>query len=163
MIKPAQLRLGLIGCLLLGNAYADSAETTQTINISIPVVALLDIGEISPAFTFEPPLNAGDGMTVAARDNFFGVALSSNNPNANLDIKIDQDLTQHGIALFMSDGNLGGCATSLTLTTSDQVFCNTGTLQTTSGTMRINAAADSHGMAAYGNYSVKVTYTLTDD
>ena len=163
MMKPTQIWLGLLTSILLATAQADTAETTQTIRLSIPVVALLDIGDISPAFTFEAPLNAGDGLSVSATHNFFGAALSSNNPQANLDIKIDQDLAQHGIAIFMSDGDLGGCVTSLTLTTTDQTFCEVGTTQTSSGTMRINAAAESHGMAAYGDYSVKVTYTLTDD
>ncbi|MGB0848767.1 MAG: hypothetical protein ACPGSM_18685 [Thiolinea sp.] len=154
---------GFILCCILNNgALAETATATQNINLAIPIVALLDIEDVSPQFTFQAPQNAGDGLTLSATDNTFNVAISSNNSLAKLDVKIDQNLTAHGLSLVLDSSTLSGCSGSLTLTTSNQTYCNISMQQTSASTITLNATA-AQDMASYGNYSVEITYTLTDN
>ncbi len=155
----------LIACLLPSSVLADTASTTQDINLLVPVVALLDIGDVTPQFNFQTPQNAGDGLTLTATNNIFTVALSSNNSLAKLDVKVSQDLAPHGLSLILDNSTLSGCTSPLTLSTSDQTYCTLGTQQVTDSspaTITLNAAT-TQSMAAYGSYSVQITYTLTDN
>lgn len=165
-MKPTHL-LSLLSLLLALHATpaaAETATTTQDINLGIPVVALLDVEDITPTFTFNAPTNAGDPFTLSASANQPSVAVSSNNPNAKLDVRLTQNLTPFGFDIALAGSGLGSCSSNLLLSTNNQTLCNVGGLQTNSGQVTVNIDTSAgNGMAAHGNYAAEIVYTLTEN
>lgn len=161
MVKTLSIILGLSLNMVL---HADTASTTQNLIINIPVVALLDLQNLAPAFTLTPPNNAGEGFSVISANNQSNIAISSNNANTKLLARIDQNLSSYGFSLHLSGIGLGSCYTNLILNTVDQSFCNVGKIQTTTGAVTIDLDTSSgNQIAAHGSYTLEVIYTLTND
>ncbi len=150
--------------------YAETATDTQTLTLTVPLVALIDVEDISPTFTFIAPTNAGEGFTgsTTPANNMPLVAISSNNPNAKLNVKVSTNLNDENVVLKLNNisSNLGTCIGNLSVTTSDQKFCDIGMLKTTSGKILINADTgfgSGGGMIPYGEYTTNIIYTLTQN
>jgi hypothetical protein len=137
--------------------------TPQNINLTIPLVALIDVENISPTFTFTAPTDAGTGFS-NADDVVSSVALTSNNPAARLDVHISNNLD--GIDLGIKDmvGICNQSSLSAPLSTTSQ-SCDMGTRQTTNGSFTITAspAESGNGMIPYGSYTTDIIYTITEN
>lgn len=154
--------------LLIGsmsNSYAASTAT-QTLTLNVPLIALIDVEDISPSFTFEPPTNAGDGFdgSLGATNNTPTVAISSNNSLAKLNVRTSTDLMSKGLVLQIMSTNLCGFSQK-TLTTSDQKLCNIGTTKVSNGGLiiTVNPSNGLGSMIPYGSYSTDIIYTLTQN
>ena len=161
--------LSLLGLsLYLPNALAESATTTQTLSITVPLVALINVSDNSPTFTITPPTQAGDGFSgdVSASDNFTTIAVSSNNPNAKLNVRMDTDLSAYGFTLkaMKVNSELGNCSNTI-LSTSNKVFCpDLGLRQTTNGQVLIDVSLNTlDSMIPYGEYTTNITYTISEN
>lgn len=89
-MKTPQLIFSLIAlCISTGAAYADSATDTQTLSLTVPLVALIDVDDINPSFAFTAPTEAGQGFEdmEAPSNNKPKIAISSNNSNAKLNVQ----------------------------------------------------------------------------
>jgi hypothetical protein len=160
---------GMLTCLLYvsHDTFAASANDTQTLSITIPLVALIDVEEVSPSFTFIAPTDAGDGFNTAiAINQTANVAISSNNSNAKLNAKLDTDLSAFGLSVELTElsGNLGSCTADLSLATSDKTLCDLGMKQTSNGQVQVQAKMlNPSSMLPYGNYTANIVYTITEN
>lgn len=148
------------------SAHADETAaltSPQQINLVIPLVALIDVEDISPSFEFTAPTQAGEGFD-SASDVVSTVALTSNNPNARLDIHTSSNLNGIDLGIKNMSGICSQSSLSAPLSTTSQ-YCNVGTRQTTNGNLTITAspAASGNGMIPYGNYTTDIIYTITED
>lgn len=144
---------------------ADTATDSQTLTLTVPLVALIDVEDISPKITLDAPTNAGGGFDggLTAIDNQPTVAISSNNSLAKLNVHMSNDLTTNGFTLKVISTTLCGYAEK-SLSTSPQKLCNIGTMKKTDGNLIISAAATTvGGMISYGNYTTDIIYTLTQN
>ena len=146
-------------CLSFNSIASDTV--TQGIDLVIPLVALIDVQDSLPAINFSSPNNAGDGFSAPVGITST-ISVTSNNPNARLEVHTSSDLTD--INLSLTDlSNLCSPASLSALSTSSQ-YCNMGTRQITGGSFTINAApATANGMIPYGNYSTDIIYTITQN
>lgn len=146
--------------------YAEIATDTQTLTLTVPLVALIDVEDISPSFTFDAPTNAGDGFSgdLSASNNMPTVAISSNNTLAKLNVHISNDLSTSGITLQMMSSTLCGFVQK-TLTTTEQKLCNIGTTKISNGGIIITANPSNGigSMIPYGKYTTNIIYTLTQN
>jgi hypothetical protein len=150
------------------SALGNSDTHTQTLSITVPLVALIDVEDISPTFTFIAPMNAGEGFTGIqnSTNNQPKIAVSSNNSSAKLNVRLDTDLSPYGFSIALTElsGELGSCISNLRLTTSDSTLCNLGMQQTTNGKVLILANIDStNTMIPYGNYTSNIIYTISEN
>lgn len=153
---------------ITNSALGNSDTHTQTLSITVPLVALIDVEDISPTFSFIAPTNAGEGFTGSsvATNKTPKIAVSSNNSSAKLNVRLDTDLSPYGftIALTELSGELGSCIDGLRLTTSDSMLCNLGMRQTTDGQVLIQASIDNtNSMIPYGNYTSDIVYTISEN
>lgn len=155
-------------CISISTVLAHAADTAiQTLKVTIPLVALIDVEDISPAFTFTPPTDAGQGFVDPATpsNNEPLVAISSNNSAARLEVKTNIDLSANNLQLEISNlsGFPGGFNTPA-ISNSGATFATVGTMQSTTGKIRLTARGTSTGvMIPHGNYPIEVTYTLTQN
>ncbi len=144
--------------------YADTATDTQTLSLTVPLVALIDVEDIFPIFEFKAPTEAGKGFTSmkAPINNKPMIAISSNNSLANLNIRADTDLSTANIALQIDADGL--CGETITLDTNNQMLCNIGMYKTTGAPITIRAMPSSlGGMIPYGMHTANIIYTLTQN
>ncbi|MGB5600559.1 MAG: hypothetical protein WBM66_17685 [Thiothrix litoralis] len=167
-MKTPQLALPLIAlCISSGAAYAaDSATATQTLSLTVPLVALIDVENINPSFTFEAPTNAGQGFTGSTTplNNKPFIAISSNNNMAKLQAQTDVDLSVYNLQLEISD--IDGFPTGFDkpLSNSPTTLTTIGMMKTSTAKIKLAARGTSTGtMIPYGSYPVQVTYTLTQN
>lgn len=154
----------LIGIVNL--SYADEDSDTQTIGITIPLIALIDVEDISPSFTFTAPTNAGEGFEDLdpAVDNEPSLAISSNNSVATLTAILSSTL--EGMAVQVKAKNCGTGSNSIkTLNASTpKTLCAPGVLVTTAASLEVNINPTLIGsMIPYGTHSTSITYTLTEN
>jgi hypothetical protein len=148
-------------------SYADTATDTQTLSLTVPLVALIDVQDISPIFEFKAPTEAGKGFTSmkAPINNKPLIAISSNNSFANLKIRTDTDLSTANIALQIDADGL--CGDTITLNTNNETLCHIGMYKTadTAGVpITIRAISSTvGGMIPYGIHTTNIIYTLTQD
>ena len=154
-------------CISISTVLAHAADTAiQTLKVTIPLVALIDVEDISPAFTFTPPTDAGQGFVDPATpsNNEPLVAISSNNSAAKLEVKTNIDLSANNLQLEIS--SLSGFPVSFNTPISNNgtTLVPVGMMQSTTGKIRLTAQGTSTGaMIPYGNYPIEVTYTLTQN
>lgn len=150
-------------------ADTDTATDTQTLRLTVPLVALIDVEDISPSFTFTAPTNAGQGFSGAltAINNTPKVAISSNNSSAQLKISTsNNNLSAAGISLqVITTNGLCGFAQSSALTTTPEYLCKVGMLKTTDGNLVIiaNPLNGVDSMIPHGNSTTDIIYTLTEN
>jgi hypothetical protein len=161
--------LSLLGLsFYLPNALAESATTTQTLSITVPLVALINVEDVSPTFTFIAPTQAGEGFSgqSTSTNKRTSIAVSSNNPNAKLNVKVDNDLSAHGFTVEMTEisGELGQCYDGTRLTTTNQTLCELGLRQTHNGEVLLKASLnENNSMIPYGTYTTNITYTISEN
>lgn len=150
--------------------YADTATDTQTLSLTIPLVALIDVDTTTPAsFSFEPPLNAGDGFSgsvLPVEGVTVPVAISSNNPAAKLTATLNTDqLSANGILLSAQTSGLTGtfCGQAKALLNTAKTICSVGMVKTSAATIILTADTSVSGMIAYGDYTANIIYTLTQN
>lgn len=153
--------------LLLSSSfcYADTATDTQTLSLDVPLVALIDVEDISPSFTFTAPTNAGQGFTGAATpiNNEPYIAISSNNSAAKLEAQTDVDLSTYNLQLEISNFD-GLPAFDTPLSNTPITLATIGMMKTSTARMKIAARGTSTGtMIPYGDYTINIIYTLTQN
>lgn len=151
---------------LLGSTgiLAHAADTvTQNIDLTIPLVELIDVEDISPTFDFSTPSNAGDGF-VAPAGVTSSVAITSNNPDARLDVHTSSNISGIDLKINGISGICDLTALPSPLSMTPQ-YCNVGKRQTSTGSLIINAAppVGSNSMIPYGTHSTDIIYTLTQN
>jgi hypothetical protein len=163
-------RLGLASCLCVSsfNIFAASDTDTQTLSINVPLIALIDVEETSPTITVVAPTNAGEGFdgSSTSTDKNPKIAISSNNTDAKLNVKIDTDLSPFGFTLELTElsGELGSCIDGLRLTTTNKQLCDIGLRQTSNGQVLIKASMDTvNTMIPYGSYTTNIVYTISEN
>lgn len=161
--------LSLLGLsLYLPNALAESATDTQTLSITVPLVALINVSNNSPTFTVTPPTQAGDGFSgdVTSSNNNTTIAVSSNNPNAKLNVRMDTDLSAYGFTLraMNFDGKLGSC-NNIILSTSNKSLCpDLGLRQTSDAEVYLDVSLNTlNSMIPYGEYTTNIIYTISEN
>lgn len=148
---------------LFSIASAETATTTQDLNLTIPLVVLLDVQEVNPNFTFSAPNNAGEGLSMSSSNTHASVAATSNSPSTKLLAHVNTNLIPHGLGIKLDVTGLGSCR-SVILSTSDQTICNVGNIQTNSAELSVDLDTTlGNGMASYGSYVVEILYTLTEN
>ncbi len=167
-MKPYTLSLlSALPCLLmLHAASAATATDTQTLTLTVPLVALIDVEDISPSFTFTAPTNAGEGFTgsTTPANNKPFVAISSNNNLAKLQAHTDVNLNLYNLQLEISDIN--GLPTNFdtVLSTTPTTLTNIGMMKTSNAQIKIAArGTNSGGMIPYGTFNANIIYTLTQN
>lgn len=145
---------------------ADTATDTQTLSLTVPLVALINVEDISPTITFDAPTDAGQGFdgSLTATNNQPTVAISSNNTLAKLNVRMTNDLNANGLTLQLTSTTLCGFAQK-TLSITDQKLCNIGMMKKTDGGLIISATptAGINSMIPYGNFTTDIIYTLTQN
>lgn len=144
--------------------YADAATDTQTLSLTVPLVALIDVEDISPTFAFTAPTEAGQGFEDMEPpiNNKPKIAISSNNSNAKLNAHIDTDLSTANIALQIEANGL--CGATKTLSMTDKTLCTIGMTKTLGSEITIRAMPSSlGGMIPYGTHTANIIYTLTQN
>jgi hypothetical protein len=145
-------------------SYADTATDTQTLSLTVPLVALIDVQDISPSFTFTAPTEAGQGFEDMnpPSNNKPKIAISSNNSNAKLNVHIDTDLSAANIAIQLEASGL--CRVTKTLTTTDKTLCTVGMMKTSDSEVIVRATSPTlGGMIPYGIHTTNIIYTLTQN
>ncbi|UOG91866.1 MAG: hypothetical protein L3K52_17015 [Candidatus Thiothrix sulfatifontis] len=169
-MKTLRLLFSLIA-LSSGATYAaESAKDTQTLSLTVPLVALIDVDTTNSAsFSFEPPLNAGDGFSgivLPVEGVTVPVAISSNNPEAKLTATLNTNqLSANGILLSAQTSGLTGtvCGQSKALINTAKTICSVGMVKTSAANITLTADTSVSGMIAYGNYTADIIYTLTQN
>lgn len=163
------LPLGIAASAFLsGYSYAATDTDTQSLAITVPLVALIDVEDISPTFSFVAPTNAGQGFggSILSSNKTPKIAVSSNNAEAKLNVRMDTDLSPYGFSIELTElsGELGSCVDGIRLTTSDKQLCDLGMRQTTNGQVLVKASLDSvNTMVPYGTYSTNIVYTISEN
>ncbi|MDD5392612.1 MAG: hypothetical protein PHE17_06295 [Thiothrix sp.] len=149
--------------LLGSTGTTHAADTvTQNIDLTIPLVELIDVENISPTFDFSAPSNAGDGFA-APEGVTSSVAITSNNPNAQLDVHTSSNINGIDLKISSTSGICDSSTLSDRLSTAPQ-YCSVGKRQTSSGSLTISAEpSGGNGMIPYGTYSTDIIYTLTQN
>jgi hypothetical protein len=166
-MKTASAMRPLLLTLLVSShlSYADTATDTQTLSLTVPLVALIDVENISPSFTFTAPTEAGQGFTGATTplDNKPHISISSNNANAKLEAHTDKDLSLYNLQLEISDiDDLPGFDKPLSNTPT--TLTTIGMMKTSTARIKIAARGTSNGsMIPYGDYTTDIIYTLTQN
>lgn len=149
-------------------AFADTATDTQTLTLQVPLVALIDVQDISPSFTFNAPTEAGEGFSggLTATDNTPTIDISSNDSGMKLKVSVsNNDLQTVGVSLqVMAMNPVCPSFGSATLTTTPQTLCTVGTRRVSGETIIINAIPSGgvSSMIPYGTYdTTSIVYTLS--
>lgn len=153
---------------LLTSASADTATDSQTLTLQVPLVALIDVQDISPSFTFNAPTEAGEGFSggLTATNNTPTVDISSNDSNMKLKVSVSNNALQTaGVSLqVMAMNPVCPGFGSATLTTTPQTLCTVGMRKVSGGTIIINAIPSGGvgSMIPYGTYNTTdIVYTLS--
>ncbi len=146
--------------------YADIATDTQTLSLTVPIVALIDVEDINPSFTFEVPTDAGQGFTGSTTplNNKPFIAISSNNSMAKLQAQTNVDLSAYNLQLEISDIDGFPVGFDKPLSNSPTTLTTIGMMKTSTARIKLAARGTSNGtMIPYGDYPIQVTYTLTQN
>jgi hypothetical protein len=148
-------------------SYADTATDTQTLSLTVPLVALIDVDTTnSPTFEFIAPANAGDGFDngINISNEISPLAISSNMQYAKLKAHTDIDLSQYNIKLTAKATVPGKSTAKKPLSTTDTELSAVGMIATNTATITLDADTTTGGsMIPYGVYTANIIYTLTQN
>lgn len=147
-------------------SYADTDSSTQTLGITIPLVALMDVESLSPSFSFTAPTDAGFGFEDLEPpvDNEPSLAISSNNTDAKLTAVLSSALDSISVQVKAKNCGTGSNSTKTLSTTTAKQLCAPGMLVTDTASLEVNINPTLNGgMIPYGVYSTSIIYTLTEN
>ena len=146
--------VGLFSILLNPvNLMAASDSASQTLKITIPKIALVDIDKTQHAFVFTPTNNI--------QQHNSQVALSSNDRNARLNIQVDG--LPRGLTLKVgANADLCKKTTMQTIQSNKSFSCLVGMNRTRNGNLTFTSSRANQQTVPDGTYTASITYTLSD-
>lgn len=168
MKTPTIMRPLLFALLISSNfCHADIAKDEQILNLTVPLVALINVQDISPSFAFTAPTTAGEGFSGdldTESNNTPTFAISSNNKDAKLNVSIDKAFVGVKLTIKELNGGTNCFTTAKTIKEGDGTLakCAIGMFKN-AGQFELTALSTSgdETMIPHGTQSAVITYTLT--
>ncbi len=133
------------------NLSAHSNTSSQSLSITIPKVALVELDQAQHTFTFSVDQDSVSHSST--------VAISSNDRRARLNVNV-AGLPQ-GFQLAVS-ANSAICADALAEIDTHRYSCQVGMARTKSGLLTLTGSRESAQALPNGAYQANITYTLSD-